>query len=111
MAALASAQARNVLPAPVAPTMARLWWVAHPAALGQTEDLGPLQPSLAAEVDVFDDGVAAQLGRLQVARSAPVLAFGQLPVDEQPEAFLEAQRLVLGLVCLFGQARGHGRRA
>ena len=96
MAALARAQAKKVLPVPVAPTMPRWWWLSHPGALGQAEDLGPVQPALAAEVDVFDDGVAAQLGQLQVALPAPVLAFGQLAVDQEPEAFFEGQGLVLG---------------
>ena len=70
--------------------------IAHPGALGQSEDLGPVEPALAAEVDVFDDGVGAQLGRLQVALTAPVLAFGQLAIDQEPEAFFEGECLVLG---------------
>ena len=37
-----------------------------PVRLGEGEDLGALQAAVAAEVEVFDGGGEAQLGRLQV---------------------------------------------
>ena len=39
----------------------------HPVRTRPGRGPGPVEAALAAEVDVFDDGVAAQLGRLQVA--------------------------------------------
>jgi hypothetical protein len=90
--------------------MAMLWWAFHPGPLGEAHDLGAFQAPLGVEVDVLDDGPVAQLGGLQVALHAPVLAFGDLPVDQQAQALLETEPLVGSLVALLGQARCHCRQ-
>ncbi len=82
----------------------------HPGGLGQAEQHRAIEAAPAAEVDVFDHGVAAQLGRLEIAGQAPPLPLGELAVDEQPEALLEAEPLVGGRGGLFGHAGGHGRQ-
>ena len=79
-----------------------------PARGGQAKDHRTFQASLAMEVDVLDDRAGAQFGRFQIPPHAPVLAFGELFVDQQPEALLEAQGLIRSLVALLGQAGGHG---
>lgn len=84
---------------------------ADPAAFGQAQDDGTFQVALAAEVEVLDHGIGAQLGGLEVAGHPAVLALGQLPVDEQPEALLEAEAVVGRRVGLFGHTGGHGRQA
>ena len=62
-----------------------------PGALGEAEHERALQAALAAEVDVFDDGVVAQLRRFETALQAAVVAFREFTVDEQPEALFERQ--------------------
>ena len=44
-----------------------------------------------------------ELGRLEVPVHAAVLPLGELPVDEQPQALLEAEPLVVGMAALFGR--------
>jgi hypothetical protein len=80
---------------------------AHEARLGQGEHLWPLEASPAPEVDVLDDGVGSQLGLLQATLETAVLPLGDLPVDEHPEALLEAERLVVGPLTLLGEPGGH----
>ena len=46
-----------------------------------------------------------------VALEAAALALGELPVDEQPQALLEAQALVVGVLALLEQAPGHAGQA
>ena len=57
--------------------------------------------------------VAGNLSRaaFQHALQAPVGAFGELAVDEHGEAFLEAERRVVGVLALFEQAADHARQA
>ena len=90
--------------------MAKLWWALTQPAGGQAEDHRAFQAPLAVKIDVLDDRSGAQFGRAQITAHPAVLAFGESLVDQQPEAFLEAQGLVSGLVALFGQAGGHGRQ-
>ncbi len=78
-----------------------------PVRLGEGEDLGAFEAALSAEVDVFDGGRAAQLGRLQDSFQFAVAAFGELAVDEHGEAFLEAERGVVGVLALFEETSHH----
>lgn len=82
--------------------------VGHPGGLGQSEDLGTVEPPPAGEVDVFDHRVGAQLGRAQVALPAPVLPLGHLPVDQQPEPLVEAEGLTGSALVLFEKSLRHG---
>ena len=77
------------------------------ASLGEAEELRAVEASPAAEVDVLDDGVGAKLGLFQVALESPVVPLGELSVDEQAEALLEGERLVLGSLALVDEAGGH----
>ena len=67
------------------------WWLADPVRLGQGEDLGAVQAAGVAEVDVLDGGGGAQLGGLEAALQPPAGRVGELAVDEQAEALLEAE--------------------
>ena len=49
-----------------------------------------------AEVDVLHTGQVSELGPPQPIRHLPGVAFGELSVDEQPEAFFERQGVELG---------------
>ena len=82
--------------------------VLRPVRLGEGEDLGAVQAAGVAEVDVLDGGRGAELGCFQAAFQPPVVPFGELAVDEQAEALLEAEPGVGGLLVLVGQGGGHG---
>jgi hypothetical protein len=58
-------------------------------------------------VDVLEAGVVTQSGPSQTAGHAPVIAVGELAVDEQAESLLERQGLDLGAFALLGECRGH----
>jgi len=78
-----------------------------PVALREAQDHGPVEPSRGVQVEVLDDRVAAQLGRLETSGQAPVLAVLLLAVDEQAQALLEAELGVLGRAELFLERPGH----
>jgi len=61
-----------------------------------------------AEVDVLDGGGTAQPRGFEAADDAAAGPVGELAVDEQAEALVEAQPGVAGLGLLVGQAGGHG---
>ena len=63
----------------------------HPVALREREDRRPVESSGSTEVEVLDDRIAAQLRRLQASGQAAVLTIGGLAVDEQAQAYLEAE--------------------
>lgn len=68
---------------------------------------GLSRPRRLAEVDVLDAGVVLEPGTAQTVGELPGVAFGDLAVDEQPEAFLERQGIDLGRVELLGEGLGH----
>ena len=70
--------------------------VADPAPVGQRQDEVAVEPAGLAEVDVLDAGRVAQLGAAQTVGELARGALGELAVDDQPEAFLEAEGLDLG---------------
>jgi len=61
------------------------------------------------EVNVLDAGLIAQLGRLEIAEEAAVLALLQLDVNEHAEAVVEEQCLVVGALhlLLVGATHAH----
>ena len=65
--------------------------VAQPLTTAQLQDQRLIQSARAAVVDVFEAGVVLEPGLAQAAAQALVVAFSQLAVDQQAEAFLEAQ--------------------
>ena len=66
--------------------------VGDPGAAAQGEDLLAVEPAGVGEVDGLERGGIAELGRLQPPGQLALLAGGPLGVDQQAEAFLEAQR-------------------
>ena len=70
--------------------------------------LGAVQAAGVAEVDVLDGGGDAQPGCLEAALDAAAGPVGELAVDEQAEAFVEAEPGVAGLLVLLGEGGGHG---
>ena len=66
--------------------------VRDPGAAAQREDLLAIEPAGLGEVDSLERGGIAKLGGLQPPGQLALLAGGPLSVDEQAEAFLEAQR-------------------
>jgi len=71
--------------------------------LGEAEDLGAVQAAGVAEVDVLDGRGEPQPGGLEAALDAAAGPVGQLAVDEQAEAFVEAESGVAGLLVLLGE--------
>ena len=96
-AELARAQPRNVLPAPVGPTMAKLWW-----ALTQPQAARPTTTERSRPLWRWKSmsSMTAPVRNLARANSGPHGGplIDELFVDQQPEAFFEAQSLVTGLV-------------
>ena len=73
----------------------------HPAAARQLADLSAIEFAARGVVDVFDAGVAEfELGFLEGAGQALILAVQPLGFDQQREAFIEAQRRHVGLPLL-----------
>jgi len=79
-----------------------------PVRLGQVQDAGAVQAAGVAEVDVLDGRGEPQPGGLEAALDAAAGPVGQLAVDEQAEAFVEAEPGVAGLLVLLGEGGGHG---
>jgi hypothetical protein len=73
----------------------------------QTEDLSPVESPRPAEVYVFYGGLGLELRQLQVAVHAAVVALGELAVDQQPEALVKAQALVVRMAPLFSETLCH----
>ena len=80
---------------------------ADPVRLGQGEHLGSFEASGAGEVDALDGGGHPERGGFKHAVQPAVVALGELPVDKHGQAFLEPQRVVVGMLALFEQAPGH----
>ena len=70
--------------------------------------MGAVQAAGVAEVDVLDGGRGPQPGGLEAALDAAAGPVGELAVDEQAEAFVEAEPGVAGLGLLVGEGGGHG---
>jgi hypothetical protein len=77
-------------------------------ALGEAEDLRLLDAPAASEVDVLDHGVGPEFRRLQGALEATGLPLGELSVDEEAEALVEAESAVVRGSLLVGESRCHG---
>ncbi len=61
-------------------------------------------------VDVLQEGMMPQSCSTQPAGQTPVVALGDLPVDEQTEALLEAEFIDVGHGHLVGQRRRHAAK-
>ena len=58
-------------------------------------------------VDILQGGIVFEAGAPQPAGQAPVVPLGYLPVDEQAEAFLEAEGIDIGHGHLLGEGGNH----
>jgi|SRR5450756_293711 len=87
--------------------MSTLRWAATHCA-SASEDVRTIQPAGAAEVEVLDRGGAdPELGRPKIALEASVVPVLGLAVDEQAQALLEGERLVVGPLLLVGEGARH----
>ena len=80
-----------------------------PGAGAEGQDLLAVEPARVGEVDGLERGRMAQLGGVEPSLQLALLAGRPLGVDEQAEAFLEAERG--GLVGLDLLLAGVGHRA
>jgi hypothetical protein len=81
----------------------------HPAAGGELADDGLVELAAGRIVDGFQTGVRKlQLGLLEGASHALVVAGEPLGVDEQAETLVEGQARQLGVLVLLGPGVGHG---
>ena len=83
--------------------------VCDPGAAAQGEDLLAVEPAGVGEVDGLERGGITELGRLQPQGRLPLLAGGPLGIDQETEAFLEAQRGGIAGPELLLDGLGHGR--
>ena len=82
-----------------------------PAAGGELADHGLVELAAGRVVDGLEAGVRQlELGFLEGAGQALVLPGQPLGVDEQAEAFIEAEGGQLGVLLLLGPGLGHGRQ-
>ena len=91
--------------------MIRFRAVAQPLAAAQLQDQRLVQATGAAVIDVFQAGVMAQSCGLEASRQAGVFALGQLAVDHQTEAFVEAEIVDVGRCVLFAKRLDHAVQA
>jgi hypothetical protein len=64
----------------------------EPGALGEREDIAPVDAAMHGEVDIFDAGVGkAQLGTGQPVGQPPVSTACDLPVEHQPKPLVPGQ--------------------
>ena len=68
---------------------------------------GFIQSARVVIVDILQGGIVFEPGAAQPVGSAPVIPLGYLPVDEQAEAFLEAERVDIGQGHLLGEGGSH----
>src|SRR6516225_8193836 len=64
----------------------------HPLAGSETGHHGLVQAAGMSIVDIFDAGRLPEFGLTQTRRQAPGVPFRQRAVDQEPEAFLKAER-------------------
>jgi len=76
---------------------------ADPLTLRQLQNLPPVEATSGGQVEVFYGGSNWEAGRLDATAQAVVSPAGGLNVDQQTEAFLEGQVVVLGIVQLLFQ--------
>ena len=70
--------------------------VADPAPVGERQHEVLVEASGLAEVDVLDAGRVTQPGAAQTVGELARGALGEFAVDDEPEAFLEAEGFDLG---------------
>lgn len=80
---------------------------ADPVGIRERQHRGPVETPGRAQVDVLDDRVGPQTGRLEVPGEPPVLPVLDLAVDEQAEPLLERERRVIGMALLLEQGPRH----
>ena len=81
---------------------------ADPVAGAKAGELRPVQPAAGAEVEVLEAGAAhLELGELQQACQAPVVAMQDFALDQQPEALFEGEPLHGALGRLLGERFNH----
>src|SRR3989304_516594 len=78
-----------------------------PVAGTQARQLRPVKTAASAEIEVFKGSALLELCELQQTREPPVLAVGDLALDQQAEAIFEGQALGAGLGHLLAQRGGH----
>lgn len=70
----------------------------NPGALGQFEEKAALQTAGSGEIQVFDAGCLGKPGQLDPPLDAPGIPTGTFAVDQQRQAFFEAQFGILGII-------------
>src|SRR5450756_969710 len=72
-----------------------------------SEEDAPVKSPWRAEVGLLDGSLELELGGLQAARQAALLAGAPLALDEQAEALGEGERRVAAALRLLGEGLGH----
>ena len=86
-----------------------MWCSCDPAAGGELADDGLVELAAGRVVDGLDARLRElELGLLQGAGEALVLAGAPLGLDEEAEALVEGEGGEVGLLLLRGPGRGHG---
>ena len=99
----------NVLPVPVGPVMTTLWCSVIQRPVASCRSRAWSSGARGAVVDGLEAGLReAEPGLLERPLQAAVLPREPLGVDEQAEAFVEGERVVVGAALLFLPRGGHG---
>src|SRR3972149_3637454 len=85
----------------------KILMAADPVAGAQARQLRTVKTAASAEVQVLDGSAFLELRELQQASEPPVLAVGDLALDQKPEAIFEGEALGAGLGHLLGERGGH----
>ena len=82
--------------------------IGDPRTAAETQDLLPVEPARRGEVDGFERRRIAELGRAQPPGELALLAGTPFRVDQQTQAFLEAERGGLSAAQLLLDGLGQG---
>lgn len=78
-----------------------------PFAAGEPVEQPAIETARGAVIDIFDDGMMAQLGVSQPCSQALVAAMGDLTIDEEAEPIGMGERGALAGGLEFGEGLGH----
>jgi len=81
--------------------------IPHPLARDETGHQGLVQSTRMTRVNIFDAGRLAQLGLPQPRGQSTVFTLGELAVDQEPEALLEAEGSHVGHLYLLDEPVVH----
>ena len=74
--------------------------IVDPLTGGQAEHQRLIQPAWVAIVDILDTGALPQLRLVQAGLQPAVLPGGDLPIDQQAQAFFETSTSVISGICI-----------